>query len=82
MRSATEAVAYHLSGWYERLRGNRLADLVTDPVCHMRVHPATAAATRRHDEVEIFFCSARCARRFESDPGRYLPAASGTADQQ
>ena len=80
--SAAEWVAFHLSGVYERIRGKRLADLVTDPVCHMRVHPATAAATRQHDDVEVYFCSARCARRFESDPSRYLTAASRPGDQR
>lgn len=78
MGSAAESVAYHLSGWYQRLRGKGPADLVTDPVCHMRVEPSRAAATRTHDDSDFFFCSARCARRFEADPGRYLTAASGT----
>lgn len=81
MRSAAESVAYHLSGWYQRLRGKDLADLRTDPVCHMRVHPAEAAATRRHDDSDIFFCSARCAQRFEADPGRYPAAAPGTGNR-
>jgi P-type Cu+ transporter len=82
VRSAAESVAYHLSGWYQRLRGNRPADLVTDPVCHMRVDPASAAATRRHDDTEYAFCSARCARKFESDPGRYATAVSSPRDQR
>lgn len=81
MRSATESAAYHLSGWYLRLRGKRLVDLVTDPVCHMRVDPATAAATRRYGGTEFAFCSARCARRFESNPGGYLTAASPPGEQ-
>lgn len=82
MRSAAESVAYHLSGWYQRLRGKRLADLATDPVCHMRVDPATAAATRRRNDTEFAFCSARCARKFESNPGRYLTAASQPGEQR
>jgi YHS domain-containing protein len=80
--TAAESVAYHLSGWYQRLRGSRLTDLVTDPVCPMRVDPARAAATRRHNGAEFAFCSARCARRFESDPGRYLTAASRPAGER
>lgn len=82
MRTAAESAAYHLSGWYERLRGHRMADLVTDPVCHMRVHPRTAAATRQRDGAEIYFCSARCARKFDADPARYLTPASGPGDQR
>lgn len=77
MGSAAEAAAYHLSGLYLRVRGKRLADLVVDPVCHMRVDPANAAATRIHNETEIFFCSSKCARKFESDPGRYQVSAPG-----
>lgn len=77
MRSVAESAAYHLSGLYLRIRGKSLADLAVDPVCHMRVDPANAAATRRHNETEIFFCSSRCARRFESDPGRYQVPAPG-----
>jgi YHS domain-containing protein len=80
--TAAEPVAYHLSGWYQRLRVKRPADLVTDPVCHMRVDPARPAATRRHNDTEFAFCSARCARRFEADPGRYLTAVSCPAGQR
>lgn len=81
MSSALESAAYYLSGWYQRLRGKALADLMTDPVCHMRVDPATAAATRTHDDSDFFFCSARCARRFDADPGQYLAEAPGTGNR-
>jgi Cu+-exporting ATPase len=76
MGSAAESAAYHLSGLYLRLRGKRLEDLAVDPVCNMRVDPANAAATRHHNDTEIFFCSSRCARRFDSEPGRYQASAS------
>lgn len=72
MRSIREAVAFHLSGWYERLRGKNPEELVLDPVCHMQVHPSTAAGSRRHHDEEIFFCSSRCTQHFEADPDRYL----------
>lgn len=81
MGSAAESVAYHVTGWYYRLRGKRLADLATDPVCHMRVDPAKAAATRTHENEEFAFCSSRCARRFESDPGRYLETATRSRER-
>lgn len=71
MRSIKEAVAFHLSGWYERLRGKNPTELVLDPVCHMQVHPLTAAGSRWHRGEEIFFCSSRCLRHFEDDPDRY-----------
>jgi YHS domain-containing protein len=75
MGSAREAAAFHLSGWYERLRGKRREELVVDPVCHMQVHPATAAGRRPHGDKEFFFCSSRCARRFEAAPDKYLVPA-------
>lgn len=68
MGSAAEAVAFHLSGLYQRLRGKRADELVVDPVCHMQVDPHRAAGSRRHDDQEFFFCSSRCVRRFEVDP--------------
>jgi YHS domain-containing protein len=72
VRSIRDAVAFHLSGWYERLRGKDPDELVVDPVCHMQVHPLTAAGSRRQSDAEIFFCSLRCIRHFEADPDRYL----------
>lgn len=47
-----------------------------DPVCHMRVEPATSVATRRHGDKLFFFCSIGCAERFEAGPERYLAHAS------
>lgn len=71
MASVPENLAFHLTGLYYRLQGKRPADLAVDPVCHMQVDPAKAQ-TRQHDGTEFFFCSARCIRRFESEPARYL----------
>ena len=47
------------------------ATLVTDPVCNMRIDPATAAATREHDGTTFSFCSTGCAAAFDADPHRY-----------
>jgi YHS domain-containing protein len=69
--SVAEAAAFHLSGLYQRMRGRRPSDLALDPVCHMLVDPATAAATRRYEAEELCFCSSRCARRFDDDPAAY-----------
>lgn len=71
MASVGEGAAFYLSGLYQRMRGRRLADLALDPVCHMLVDPATAAAHRHHENEELFFCSSRCARRFDQEPARY-----------
>jgi len=59
-----------------------------DPVCGMEVDPASAAGRSDHSGATYFFCSASCQRKFDQDPGRYLPgdprpaprdAASATA---
>ncbi|HEU5215055.1 MAG TPA: hypothetical protein VFU30_05905 [Gaiellaceae bacterium] len=71
MGSAAETAAFYLSGLYQRMRGRRLAELALDPVCHMLVDPSTAAASRRDANDDLFFCSPRCARRFDEDPARY-----------
>ncbi|MFZ1063842.1 MAG: permease [Acidimicrobiales bacterium] len=37
----------------------------TDPVCGMRVETSAPAATRVHDGVTYYFCSPRCATKFD-----------------
>ena len=46
-----------------------------DPVCGMTVHPEQAAAHVEHAGQTYYFCCARCAEKFRSDPERYLRAA-------
>jgi Cu+-exporting ATPase len=46
-------------------------NLVTDPVCGMKIDPKAAAATREHGGTTFFFCSAGCAEKFDADPHRY-----------
>src|SRR5260221_9169997 len=55
--------------------------LAKDPVCGMSVEPAKAAATREYLGEKYFFCSTRCAERYEKDPQRYL-ASPGTAGME
>ena len=54
---------------------------VKDPVCGMFVDPPKAAAKRVHEGKDYFFCSVRCAERFEKEPARFL-AAPGTAGME
>ena len=42
-----------------------------DPVCGMKVKPASAAATRTIAGTTIYFCSTHCAEAFDADPARY-----------
>jgi Cu+-exporting ATPase len=45
---------------------------VTDPVCGMKVDPATSQHRAEHGGQVFHFCSAGCRTKFEADPGRYL----------
>ncbi len=45
---------------------------VIDPVCGMRVDPATARHRSEHRGEEYLFCSVGCKAKFEADPERYL----------
>jgi P-type Cu+ transporter len=44
----------------------------TDPVCGMRVDPATAKHRATHEGSEFFFCSAGCRTKFVAEPAKYL----------
>ncbi|WP_424139684.1 heavy metal translocating P-type ATPase [Roseomonas chloroacetimidivorans] len=48
------------------------AGLVTDPVCGMKVDPATSKHRLEHAGTIFHFCSAGCRTKFGADPGRYL----------
>ena len=43
-----------------------------DPVCGMRVDPATTPHHAMHDGREFHFCAARCREKFVADPRHYL----------
>jgi YHS domain-containing protein len=47
---------------------------VIDPVCGMRVEPATAAGSAEHRGVTYWFCSPGCRDAFVADPDRYTAA--------
>jgi Cu+-exporting ATPase len=50
-----------------------------DPVCGMRVNPATAAAHRDTSTGTLYLCSAGCAAAFDADPQHYAAPTAGTA---
>ena len=43
-----------------------------DPVCGMKVNPATTAHRATHDGVHYHFCSSGCLSKFTADPAKYL----------
>ena len=46
--------------------------MVNDPVCGMAVDEKSAAARRTHEGSAFYFCSTRCAAKFDADPAAYL----------
>jgi uncharacterized membrane protein YraQ (UPF0718 family) len=73
------AVVYWL--YRQRSTGGQYAQ---DPVCGMQVERAHPGDTREHSGTTVFFCSPRCAERFDKDPTRYAdkqafePMGAGT----
>ena len=55
------------------------APRVKDPVCGMLVDPQKSAGKVLHADKTYYFCSKRCAERFEKEPEKFLaaPGASG-----
>lgn len=49
----------------------------TDPVCGMKVDPATSQHQVEHQGVIYYFCSAHCANSFSEEPSHYLADEAG-----
>ena len=68
----TPTTQHHTTGKDTPMFGKKTpAATHIDPVCGMKVKPATAAATRTRSETTIYFCSTHCAEAFDADPARY-----------
>jgi YHS domain-containing protein/uncharacterized membrane protein YraQ (UPF0718 family) len=57
--------------WLSKTRSVAGSTYAKDPVCGMQVERGHAPAQRTHDHTVSYFCSDRCAARFDSDPARY-----------
>ena len=54
--------------------------LQTDPVCGMKVDPATArGGSHEHEGKTYHFCNPRCRERFAADPEHWLKAGPSIA---
>ncbi len=53
---------------------------VLDPVCGMKIDPATAAGRAEHAGTTYHFCSASCERKFVAEPARFLGERPVAAD--
>jgi Cu+-exporting ATPase len=56
--------------------GDKAATSAVDPVCGMRVDPATAKHRFSYKGQAHFFCAARCRARFEAEPEKFLQPKS------
>ena len=48
--------------------------MAKDPVCHMDVEPAKAAAQSNYKDQTYYFCAVGCKREFDREPEKYLVA--------
>ncbi len=46
--------------------------LVTDPVCGMKIDPATAAGKVQYQGQTIYFCAKHCEQEFKKNPKKYV----------
>jgi Cu+-exporting ATPase len=62
--------------------GDATGDLVTDPVCGMRIDPSTArGGYHDHRGTRYYFCNPSCRTRFAADPEKYLSAGAAGAHE-
>ncbi|MBW4033733.1 MAG: YHS domain-containing protein [Acidobacteria bacterium] len=61
--------------WLYRTGKGASTRYATDPVCGMQVETASAPATRRTASGTMYFCSDRCAERFDARPSRFAATA-------
>lgn len=52
--------------------GGAATETVKDPVCGMKVNPATARYRVEHSGATHHFCAASCAEKFKANPEKYL----------
>ena len=50
--------------------------MAKDPVCHMNVEPAKAAAQSSYKGQTYYFCAVGCKQKFDRDPEKYLAGAA------
>jgi YHS domain-containing protein len=46
--------------------------LVTDPVCRMKIAPETAYSKLEHEGRTVYFCSKQCEEEFKKNPKKYM----------
>lgn len=64
--------AAHLYTYAHGRRRPMADDLVSDPVCGMKIAPADAVTTIEHEGKTYYFCSQDCADSFSESPADYV----------
>ncbi|MEY2399442.1 MAG: uncharacterized protein QOJ00_2616 [Actinomycetota bacterium] len=67
--------------WLSRRSRESSSGYAIDPVCGMQVQTANAPAHRRYAGHDAWFCSDRCAERFDREPEKYLQGGGGLDDR-
>ena len=73
----TEASGCCGSGGGSKSAGPLAAATAKDPVCGMKVDPATSKHRFEHGGTTYHFCSAGCRTKFAADPDKYLAPEGG-----
>jgi Cu+-exporting ATPase len=64
------------------MEADRTLSAVRDPVCGMKVDPATAQHHETHKGTDYYFCSAECEAKFVANPAKYLSETSHDPEPQ
>ncbi len=56
--------------------------MAVDPICGMKVEPATAAGRFEYEDEMYYFCSLSCLERFREAPSRYVKQASAVGSSR
>jgi len=62
--------------WFLARNSRHSTSVATDPICGMAVNTSAPGATRHLEHVDYYFCSPRCAERFDQ---RHAPASLTTS---
>lgn len=76
-RSQLKNVIQPVNIYAAHVLSERSADnLPIDPVCRMALDPGRATGRLKHDRIDYYFCSLRCAHAFAAAPGHYADRGS------
>src|SRR5579863_4670525 len=72
----TRETEMHGAAQHHHADGPSASTEIKDPVCGMRVDPATAHWRYQHEGTTYYFCCDGCQKMFAADPSKYLGVAN------